>query len=189
MDFKRGISQIAFIFLIFVVISSGYVSNVLSCQMQNMLKYNLFARHIIGIVMVFVFIMLDGGWDFDSERANQASTDWSTGNTVNTLGYAFMIYVLFLLSSKSRLIPNLLFFTIVFILYFTNTYRSYIYDRDEINSKLNDEIMNFEYILLTLACIVLVYGFIDYVIYQKRLRGPTFDWSKFMLGVTRCEHI
>ena len=189
MDFKRGISQIAFIFLIFVVISSGYVSNILSCQMQNMLKYNLFARHIIGIVMVFVFIMLEGGWDFDKERENLASNDWSTGNTVNTLGYSFIIYMLFLLSSKSRLIPNLLFFTLVFILYFTNTYRAYIYEREEIDSKYNDEIMNFEYILLILASIVLVYGFIDYVIYQKRLRGPTFDWGKFMLGVTRCEHI
>ena len=113
MDFKRGISQIAFIFLIFVVISSGYVSNILSCQMQNLLKYNLYARHVVGVIMVFVFIMLEGGWDFDKERESLASTDWSTGNTVNTLGYAFVIYILFLFSSKSRLIPNLIFFSIL----------------------------------------------------------------------------
>jgi hypothetical protein len=189
MDLQRGISQIAFIFLIFVVISSGYISNIVSCQMQNMLKYNLYARHVIGIIMVFVFIMLEGGWDFDKQRENQSSNNWSTGNTVTTLIYSLLIYILFLLSSKSRLIPNLIFFTLVFIIYFTNTYRAYIYEREEIDSKFNDEIMIFEYILLLLAFIVLVYGFYDYVIYQKRLRGPTFNWNKFMLGVTRCEHI
>ena len=89
MDLGRSISQVAFIFLIFVVISGGYVSNILSCQMQNMLKYNLYARHVIGVIMVFVFIMLEGGWDFDKQRENEASTDWSSGNTMNTLIYAF----------------------------------------------------------------------------------------------------
>ena len=189
MDLGRSISQIAFIFLIFVVISGGYVSNILSCQMQNMLKYNLYARHVIGIIMIFVFIMLEGGWDFNKQRQNEADTDWSSGNTFNTLIYAFLIYLLFLLSSKSRLIPNLLFFSLVFVLYFINTYRAYIHDRKEIDDKFNNEILNFEYILLVFAFIVLVYGFGDYVLYQKRLRGPSFDWVKFMAGVTRCEHI
>ena len=157
MELGRSISQVAFIFLIFVVISGGYVSNILSCQMQNMLKYNLYARHVIGVIMVFVFIMLEGGWDFDKQRENEASTDWSSGNTINTLIYAFMIYLLFLISSKSRLVPNLLFFSLVFVLYFVNTYRAYIHDRKEIDDKLNNEILNFEYILLVFAFIVLVY--------------------------------
>ena len=189
MELGRSISQVAFIFLIFVVISGGYVSNILSCQMQNMLKYNLYARHVIGVIMVFVFIMLEGGWDFDKQRENEASTDWSSGNTINTLIYAFLIYLLFLISSKSRLVPNLLFFSLVFVLYFVNTYRAYNHDRKEIDYKLNNEILNFEYILLVFAFIVLVYGFGDYVLYQKRLRGASFDWVKFMAGVTRCEHI
>ena len=133
--------------------------------------------------------MFEGGWDFDKQRENEAETDWSTGNTVNTLIYAFLIYLLFLLSSKSRLVPNLIFFALVFVIYFINTYRAYIYDRKEIDSTFNEKILNFEYILLVFAFIVLTYGFYDYVLYQKRLRGPTFDWVKFMAGVTRCEHI
>ena len=45
--------------------------------------------------MIFVFIMLEGGWDYNKERQDKAATDWSSGNTVNTLGYAFGIYALF----------------------------------------------------------------------------------------------
>ena len=83
----------------------------------------------------------------------------------------------------------MIFFTLVFVLYFVNTYRAYIYDRKEIDSTFNENILNFEYILLVFAFIVLIYGFGDYVLYQKRLRGPTFNWVKFIAGVTRCEHI
>lgn len=189
MDIGRSISQVAFIFLIFVVVSSGYVSDVLSCQMQNMLKNNLYARHIIGVIMIFVFIMLEGGWDYNKERQDKAATDWSSGNTVNTLGYAFGIYALFLISSKSQLVPNLIFFSLVFIIYFVNTYRAYVYERKEISDKTNQQILHIEYGLLSIAALVLIYGFGDYVMYQKKMRGAGFKWVKFFAGVVECDSV
>lgn len=186
MDVGRAISQVAFIFLIFVVVSSGYVSDVLSCQMQNLLKTNLYARHIIGVIMIFVFIMLEGGWDFDKKRQDKSPTDWASGNTINTFVYAIGIYLLFLISSKSQLIPNLVFFSLVFILYFVNTYRAYMYDRQEITEKTNEQILYIEYGLLSAAAIVLVYSFSDYVVYQRKMRGSGFKWHKFLAGVSEC---
>lgn len=183
----RLISQIAFIFLIFVVISSGYITQILSCQMKHLLKNNLYVRHIIGIIMIFVFIMLEGGWDFDKKRQDKIANDWSSGNTVNTFIYALGIYVLFLLSSKSQLIPNLLFFLFIFIIYMSNTYRSYLYKRKEISEDTNKKILYAEYTLLGVSGIIFLYGLYDYIAYQKKMRENDFDWFKFFLGVTECD--
>ena len=88
MDIERQFSKIAFIFLIFVVISGGFVQDILSCQMQSWLTNSLYARHIIGVIMIFVFIMLEGGWDMDKENEEAAPNDWSSGNTVHSFLYA-----------------------------------------------------------------------------------------------------
>lgn len=186
--FEAYFSRVAFIFLIYAVIAGGYINEVLSCQMRYLLTNNKIYRHVMGIILVFVFIMAEGGWSFgDDEKESENS--WASGNVSHTIIIAFMIYLIFLISAKSKLIPNLIFFSLIFILYFINTQRSFLLVREKITKETSDAIIYFEYFLLFLAVIVLIYGFTDYIFYQKEEYGKAFSWFTFMLGTKECKSL
>jgi hypothetical protein len=185
-DYARFLSKFAFIFLIFVVISSGYLKGILSCQMQNFLKNISTGKHLLGIIIIFVFIMLEGGWSFNQEENDMADNDWSSGNAFDSLIIGTLIYIIFIISSKSRLIYNITFFIIVFILYITNTQRSYYYVRKLITDETNNRIITYEKLILYLSIIILIIGFIDYIIYQKQNYKSKFSWYIFLMGVNEC---
>ena len=62
-----NISKISFIFIAFLVIAGGYTTQIFSCSTQRFLSNNIYGKHLIGIGLIFVFIMLEGGWDFDKK--------------------------------------------------------------------------------------------------------------------------
>jgi len=182
-------SRFAFIFLIYVVISSGYISQILSCQMQKFLTNNFIGRHIIGIVMVFVFIMLEGGWSLQKKDDKESENNWSTGNVIDSLIISIGIYVIFLISSKSQLIPNIIFYVLLFILYAINTQRSFWLSRNKITEDTNTNIIHVEIGLFITILGTLCYGFIDYILYQKQNYKNNFSWSTFILGKTKCSSV
>lgn len=180
-------SRFAFIFLIYVVISSGYISQILSCQMQKFLSNNFLGRHIVGIVMVFVFIMMEGGWSF--QKDDESDNNWSSGNVIDSLIMASGIYLVFLISSKSKLIPNIIFYLLLFALYAINTQRSFWLNRKKITEDTNTNMINVEIGLsITILC-TLCYGLVDYIIYQKHNYKNDFSWSTFILGKTKCSSV
>ena len=186
LDFSVLIGKFVFIVLIFVIISAGFITDILSCQTRQWLRSSMFARHIVGIIMVFAFIMFEGGWDFNSKREFAEPNNWLSGNTLHTLAFACLLYFVFFISSKSQLIPNLLFYGIILTIYIVNTYREYIFARKEINKAENAHILQVEKTLLWGAGIVLVYGLIEYMRYQMKQRGAKFNWVTFFVGVPKC---
>lgn len=182
------LSRFAFIFLIYAVITSGYINEILSCQMQNELKTSKYFRHLIGILLVFVFIMLEGGWSFDYKTDQKASNNWSSGNVMHTIIFAFGIYTVFIISSKSKIIPNLIFFSLILILYLLNTQRNYYYERKMITEEQNQQVIYICKIIFMSAIIILSYGFVEYIGYQKQEYGRDFRWSTFLLGASKCKH-
>jgi len=183
------LSRFAFIFLIYAVITSGYIDEILSCQMRKFLQESKYFRHFLGIILVFVFIMLEGGWSWDSKLDDEADNDWSSGNVLHTLSIALLIYVVFIISSKSQLVPNLVFIGIVFVVYLINTQRNYYRKRNMISEEQNERLVQLSRVLFVVAVITLVYGFIDYVQYQKWNYGSQFRWEKFLLGVMACSNV
>ena len=182
----KNLSKIVFIFIIFVVIAGGVVRHILSCQMQSYLNKNITIKHLIGIILIFLFIMLEGGWDFNKEELEKAPNDWSSGNVIHTMIYAIMIYSVFLITARSRLIPNIILYSLLFIIYLINTQRNYWFVRNNINEETNKKIIKLELLILFFAIIVTIYGFIDYVIYKKKNLKKSFDWIKFFLSTRTC---
>lgn len=183
------LSRFAFIFLIYVVVTSGYINEILSCQMRRFLRDSQIFRHILGVVMVFVFIMLEGGWSFNKALDDQADNNWESGHVFHTAVMAVGIYGVFLMSSKSRLTPNLIFFTLVLALYFVNTYRNYLNTRGKITPEENARILTASKGLFIVCLGVLLYGFVDYTQYQRKNYGTQFNWHTFILGTTRCKNV
>ena len=102
-DIINEIPKIAFLFIGFIIVSSKYVSQVLSCQTQHFFKTHLMARHIIGVFICFLFIIMIGGWSFDMEMQNKAKVDYTNGNAIDSFIFGFFLYILFLASSKMEL--------------------------------------------------------------------------------------
>ena len=180
------LSRFGFLFLIFAVVSSGYVTEILSCQMRKVLETSMYFRHLIGIIIFFVFIMLEGGWSFNNKVDEMFSNNWSSGNVIDTIIIAIVLYIIFLLSAKSQFKYNIIFFGLVFILYFINTQRDYWYQRKIISTQSNKYTLYIEYILFVTSIIFLIIGFIDYVKYQKKEYKNKFNWINFLLGSHNC---
>ena len=180
------ISKLGFLFISFIIIASGYVTQVLPCQTQKFLKNNIYSKHVIGILIVFLFIMLEGGWSFDMEQQNKADVDWSNGNVIDSLIFGFLLYMIFLLSAKMKLVANLILYSILFLVYLLNTQRLYWKNR-----KLISEDKNISYIKtiksgLIISVLVFLYGIIDYMIYEKSQYKKNFSIIKFIIGNNKC---
>jgi hypothetical protein len=186
MEFSLVLSRFAYIFVIYAVITSGFVQEVLSCQMRYFLHNMYIPRHFFGILLIFMFIILEGGWSWDQEDNEAKPNDTSSANVIDTMQMAILLYAVFLISSKSQFIPNVIFFSLMFILYLVNTQRNYWMARKKISEETNQKLLNFEIGLFIVSIATLGYGFIDYILYQMNEYGDKFSWYIFLLGAKKC---
>ena len=160
-------SKIGFLVVSFIIIASGYVTQVLPCQTQKWFDNSFIGRHIIGWLICFLFIMLEGGWSFDMETQNKAHVDWSNGNVLDSLMFGLGLYLAFLLTAKMELIPNLLLMSVLFIIYLVNTQRLYWHNRKLIKEEENNKMINATKYMLMLSVAIFFYGIINYAIKKK----------------------
>ena len=184
---SNSIARISFIFGSFLVISGGYADQLLSCSLQRELKNNILFKHIIGIGLIFIFIMLEGGWSFDNEQQNEYDVSWNNGNSIDSFIYALLLYIVLLLSAKTKLMYNITFFILLFILYMINTKRSFNYNRKLISEKTNKNIMFIEKIFIILLPIILGVGVTNYYYYKKQEIGKNFSNFTFFFGKLTCD--
>ena len=154
--------------------------------MRSFLSTMYYPRHLFGILLIFIFIMLEGGWGWDTEENEQQPNDWSSANVLDTMTMALLVYTIFLLSSKSKLLPNVIFFVLMFIMYCVNTQRNYWHARKIISDETNSTILNVEIGMFVVSMLVLVFGFTEYIFYQKAEYGNAFSWYTFFLGAKKC---
>jgi hypothetical protein len=180
------IAKIGFLFVAFVVVSGGYVTQTMPCQTQKYFRDSTVAKHLIGILMCFLFIMLEGGWSFNQSVQDKATVDWASGNALDTMAFAFLLYATFLVSAKMELKHNLVLYAGLLLLYITNSQRLYWHNRQMISDD-TDATMTIILQILSVVCIVFaVIGVIRYFIKQRREKEGKFEYVKFFLDAGNC---
>jgi len=182
-------SKLGFLFVCIMIIASGYVTQVLPCQTQVYLQNGMMGKHIIGWLICFLFIMLEGGWSFNMEEQEKAEVDWSNGNVIDTLIFGAGLYIIFLLTAKMKLIPSTILYVLLFSIYLINTQRLYWTNRNTISSNQNDNMITMIKTNATLAVGVFVYGIVEYVLYKKKEYGNEFSYIELLLTGKKCKSL
>lgn len=185
-----NLSKIAFIFLILSIISGGESVSLLSCQFQKMLKENIFFKHFVTYILIFGLIMMEGGWELDNNVIN-SNFNWSNGNTLHSLVWSFFLYLIFLLSTKMKLIYNLLFFIILLFIYIINTYKNHLIEEKKLDKDFdkNNYYNYFLNVLTFCIVIILIIGNIEYYNYKKNEFKEKFNLIKYIFGINKCNNI
>ena len=188
MDSVNLIPKIGFLFIIYVIIAGNYTTHVLSCQMQRFFETSIASRHIMGILLFYFFIMMEGGWDFDKNVLNEDINNWASGNTIHSLAYAVSLYIIFILVARSRLIPNLFLFATLFILYVLNVHTTYLEKRKRITKENVKKNRKIEKVLLIFGILIFFYGLFDYIRYKIKKHKNKFNIKSFILGNVTCQY-
>ena len=182
-------SKIGFLFVSFIVIAAGYVTQVLPCQMQSWLQNSFMGKHVIGWLICFLFIMLEGGWSFDMKTQNKSDVDWASGNVLDTLVFGLGLYLVFLLTAKMEIYPNALLMLLLFLVYGMNTQRLYWKKRELITEDKNNQMIYITKYTVVASIIVFIYGIIHYFLKKKKEYGKRFNLLMFFFDSEPCRSI
>lgn len=182
-----NVNKVVFIFICFILIAGGEVRQLLSCGMQKQLRDNTYLKHIVGILLIFIFIMMEGGWSLNKELQDKKPVSWENGDSVGTLIYGIILYFIFLLTSKMNFNINILFYLLFFILYIINSERIFLFNRSVITNTTNSNIELIELILLIFGVCLGVYGIVEYYLVKKNEYKNKFTINNFLFGTNPCK--
>tara|TARA_B100001094_G_C18151835_1_gene784089 strand:- start:414 stop:1004 length:591 start_codon:yes stop_codon:yes gene_type:complete len=186
---NKLISRLSFIFLAYATIAGGHVAMLLPCEIQYSLENNIYIKHLAGIMLIFCFIMMTGGWDSDDDKNTDSRLDWSNGNTLHTLLFTIVMYIVFLLTSKMTITMNMILYGLLFIIYVINTYVRHLDNKNKISDSSKVNITYIIKILLSISLIVFITGIIGYYNYEKNSYGKEFSLYKFLMGTKKCHSL
>jgi hypothetical protein len=151
----------------------GLFTPLLSCQLQRQIINNMYVKHLFAFITFFFLMTVV---DPDNKEG-----------IPRTLLKSFIIYVLFMLSTKTTLLFALLIVSLLITDQLIKIHMQYL-----INNKIYKNIPLYKKIrsyLYVLIIIIICIGYIHYFLRARSQFGKDFSYSKFIIGTVNCAHI
>lgn len=155
------------IFVLYLVISSNFLAQLFSCQLQYILNNSMLAKHFLGYMTLLFFVVLSSG---------------DTQSTSEALLYSLIIYIIFWFSTR---ISTEYF--IVFIILTAAMYIIHLYQKES-GVQVSRRLQIVKNILQISMFVVLVVGFFFYIIEKKVEYRKKFSFKTFILGKPICKN-
>lgn len=168
------------VFTFILIVSANFLSEIFPCRVRYMLRHNIYIKHLFGILTMVFFVVL-------SIDKNKSTFDIGLNS--------FLLYILFILISKTHWYT---FFIILFILsiaFFINIEKNrskqLLNDGDEKTNKIiNERIKNYDYQTIIIYIITIFITIIGVLLYmgEKKLEYKNkFDYITFFMGKVICK--
>lgn len=155
--------------LFYLIVAGNFIGDTFSCDLQRLLTHSTLAKH--GVLLVGSLIWVCEG-----------SGDADTSTFLQLIAKALAIYVLFVLSTKSKrwtLLPLLAVMIVDQLLR--------IWEKtSEATHPAAKRVMLFRKCLHALCITIIVAGTLFYAHRQIRDKSTEFSWARFILGTNTC---
>ena len=155
-----------------LAICTNFVGETLSCHTQEILSQNMFAKHFIVILSVFVAI---DSLTFSSKEAGYRQSP------VETLKMTLLVYLIFIAFTRMHKTSTLIAFAMIMTLYFMDLCIAH-YKPDN-----TDFIATIRNIIMYSFILNLVIGYVAYSHSKRKEYGKDFSWKSFVFGIPKCE--
>ena len=172
-----NLERIKGLFLLILAVSANFVGNLLGCKTQKLLTENMFAKHIVLILLIYFTVDLTSNKIF---------------HPMDILKSTVELWIFYLLFTKLDMNFTMAVFLLLFGLYISSNYFEYLNKKVEKTDKEVEQLKMIETLLpmvSKLIMIVLVIGSVKYYLKQKKDHKKNFKHSKFFFGTTVCESL
>jgi hypothetical protein len=156
--------------LLYFVVAANFVGDLFACDLRRLLTNSLVAKHAI-LLLGALFWVTESG---------------SNDKFGILLLEAFVIYMLFVLSTKSK---AYLLFPILGLAVVDQLLRLYVKSTPDLSEKTKRNLDVARMTVQGLCVATIVGSFVGYLIKQVRDKGTGFNFATFMLGTIKCEGI
>ena len=167
------ISFLPLIFLIYLVfIMSTRKGSMLSCSFRRLLK----KRYIL-LILVFVAIFL---------YIENRDDDDNTLDFLKTFMKSLVIFIFFIISTKSDGIYTFIFLGLSGLLYLED---KYLLNNDDFTLISKDTLDIIKKVIFSISILVLLLGCITYFVKKKKQYKSNFSLKTYLIGVEICQHV
>lgn len=150
------------VFVLYLVISSNFLAQLFSCRLRFLLDNSMIAKHIIGYMTLLFFVVLSSG---------------SGMTTTDAILNSLAIYVVFWFSTRMSLEYFVVFIVLAFVLYIME-----LYQKENARTRIRDA----QTAIQSVMVVVLVVGFVFYMVEKMIEYRNDFSFQTFLLGKPEC---
>ena len=168
------------VFIFILIVSANFLAETFPCRMQYLLRSNMLVKHLFGFFTMIFFVVLSSGIKGQ--------------NIFKIVQSSFLLYILFILISKSQIYIFyiiLLFLCITYIINIIKEEEKENLKKDEkIDKLINEKINNYEYTIYVLYILIIILTIIGVILYigEKKIEYKnTFSYITFFFGKPSCK--
>ena len=159
-------------FFLVLILSSGFVSEIVSCKYQKLVKNNIYIKHLVAFLILYFL------------NTNLFTIkDHPTTKIRNSL----ILYLIFLIVMRQNRNFTIIIFTLIFIIHIL--YQYYTYYKDNEKFKYANHIEQLHISIRILSIITIIIALVGLMINYnscKKEYGKNFDIIRFILGNIAC---
>lgn len=175
MDESRLSQIITGIFLLVLGMYAAWITQATGCPMQQFMSEHMLPRHLVIFLIIFFAI------DFTQQSGDKNKP---RNSPLRSLWEAAVIYVLFLLYSRTTLPFTLASFALLGVLLFLSRFITYYREQHKDVAAAETA----QLVLCVLAALLILTGFGLYLRKQLREHGDEWSTVDFVFGKRACAH-
>lgn len=161
------------IFAFYLVVFCNFTAELLGCNLLHVLRENMYAKHIIGIILLFFLVIV-------------VNPNFADKNILKNIGITLLIYLWFIITTRSPFSIMVGILVCLISIYIINI------AKDRYTNEKNEDAVNkaqlIQNILTVIAIMLSIVGFGIYL-YEKKLEyKEDFSIMKFFSGTTVCKN-